>query len=177
MLYSVMEQGNGAPAEEYLRLFELAEPRLRRALIAGFGAGVGREAAVVALGWAWQHSGRLSAMDNPVGYLYRVGETAARRLLEQENRQRTLVDALVENPERTQRDHADAQLLGLELSPALDALSVQQRTAVVLVHGYGIPLREVAETMQISVATVREHAARAIRHLRTELEVHDADRC
>ena len=44
----------------------------------------------------------------------------------------------------------------------------------VLVHGYGVPLREAAELMEVSVATVRKHCDRAMRHLRTALEVSDA---
>ncbi len=61
-----------------------------------------------------------------------------------------------------------------ELPKALHALSEQQRTAAVLVHGYGVPLREAAELMEVSVATVRKHCDRAMRHLRTALEVSDA---
>lgn len=167
----------GLPREDgFPPLFELAEPRLRRALVAGFGPTVGREAAVEALGWAWQHWDRMAAIDNPVGYLYRVGETAARRTLAREARQRTLADALADQPRRD-GDVGDAHLAAADLAPALQALSIHQRTAVVLVHGYGMPLREVADMMQISVASVREHTTRAISRLRTVLEVPDADRC
>ena len=61
------------------RFIRDAEPRLRRALVAAYGPEAGREATVDALGWAWTHWDRVEEMTNPVGYLYRVGQTEARR--------------------------------------------------------------------------------------------------
>src|SRR3954468_22944054 len=58
----------------------LVEQRLRRALVAAYGAEVGREATADALAWAWQHWDRVQGMANPAGYLWRVGQTSARRL-------------------------------------------------------------------------------------------------
>ena len=55
--------------------------------------------------------------------------------------------------------------------PALLELSVQQRTAVWLVHGCGWSYREVAEAMDVSASAVGTHVARALEHLRTRLEV------
>ena len=48
-------------------------PRLRRALVATYGAQVGREATVDALAYAWEHRERLRTWSNPTAYLYRVG--------------------------------------------------------------------------------------------------------
>jgi len=58
----------------------VVEPRLRRALTATFGPDVGREAATEALVYGWTHWGRVSAMDNPGGYLYRVGRDRGRSI-------------------------------------------------------------------------------------------------
>lgn len=55
------------------------EPRLRRALIAARGPELGRDATAVALAYAWEHWDRVRAMRNPVGYLYRVGQSRTRR--------------------------------------------------------------------------------------------------
>ncbi len=142
-----------------------AEPRLRRALVATYGPVDGREAALDALSWAWQHWDRLAAMDNPVGYLFRVGQTSARRRARRDDRERTGAEA----EPSTGPDEPD-----VELASALEALSEQQRTAVLLVHGYGVPLREAADTMSVSVATVREHTRRALERLRAAVEVADA---
>jgi DNA-directed RNA polymerase specialized sigma24 family protein len=138
------------------------EPRLRRALVASYGPQVGREAALDALSWAWEHWSRLQPMENPVGYLYRVGQTAAAKYF-------AVVPssgfpaAPPESPPETQP--------APELSAALHRLSVQQRAVVVLAHGYAMSQREVANVLGISVSTVREHLDRGMGRLRSELEV------
>lgn len=53
-------------------------PRLQRTFVARYGVDLGNEARADALGWAWEHRDRLSEMANPVGYLYRVGQTSVR---------------------------------------------------------------------------------------------------
>ena len=47
------------------------------------------------------------------------------------------------------------------LLPALAQLSEQQRTAVVLVHAFGWTQTEVAQLLDVTVSTVREHITRA----------------
>ena len=54
------------------------EHRLRVALVASYGAHDGRAATLDALSWAWEHWDRVRTMDNAVGYLYRVGQSASR---------------------------------------------------------------------------------------------------
>lgn len=139
-----------------------AEPRLRRALVATYGPVVGREAALDALSWAWEHWQRLQPMANPVGYLYRVGQTAARRHLT--NRPAPVP---ADDPQQGEPDAVP------ELAPALQALSEQQRAAVVLVHGYGFSLREAADALDVGVSTLREHLSRGMTRLRETLEDRD----
>ena len=55
-------------------------PRLRAALVAAYGVDIGSDAAAEAMAYAWEHWDRVGEMGNPAGYLYRVGQTAARRL-------------------------------------------------------------------------------------------------
>lgn len=138
------------------------EPRLRLALVATYGPVDGRDAARDALSWAWEHWPRVRAMSNPVGYLYRVGQSATRRYAS-----RTPPTALI-----TEIARHEAEVTP-ELVPALARLSPQQRTVVVLVHAFGWTLRETASTLEISPSTVREHLDRALTRLRSELEVHD----
>jgi hypothetical protein len=57
------------------------KPALLQALVATYGPVDGREATVDALSWAWEHWDRLADVDHPVGYLYRVGQSATRRFL------------------------------------------------------------------------------------------------
>ena len=61
------------------RFVEDHEARVRAGLVAAYGPEVGLEAASEAMAYGWEHWDRLSPMDNPAGYLYRVGQTAARR--------------------------------------------------------------------------------------------------
>jgi len=51
----------------------VAAPRLHRALVAAYGLDVGVDAAAEAMVWAYARRDEVVAMDNPLGYLYRVG--------------------------------------------------------------------------------------------------------
>lgn len=136
------------------------EPRLRRALVASYGPTIGRDAALDALSWAWEHWSRVRPMDNPAGYLYRVGQTAAGKHFAS--------PASAGFPAPPSEGMPD---VAPELDGALRRLSVQQRAVVVLAHGYALSQREVAEVLGISVSTVREHLDRGMGRLRNELEV------
>jgi RNA polymerase sigma-70 factor (ECF subfamily) len=144
------------------------EPRLRRALVAAYGPDAGREATADALAWAWQNWDRLSRMDNPAGYLWRVGQTSVRSAA---RRRRHELSAVVEVELEPLDGHEP------RVEPALDGaladLSPQQRAAVVLVHGYGYSLSEAAGVLACSISTVRNHVERALRRLHAALEVSD----
>ena len=140
------------------------QPALLQALIATYGPVDGREAAVDALSWAWEHWDRLATVDHPVSYLYRVGQSATRRFLPRPVPTR-LVDVL-----ETRFPDVEPTLL-----PALARLSAQQRTVVVLVHGYGWRQAEVARLLGVNASTVRDHLNRALDHLRDEMEVSDVN--
>ena len=148
----------------FSEFFEHSERRLRQALVASFGPDIGRESALDAWSWGWEHWAQLQTMENPVGYLYRVGQSAARRLLKAP----PLV-GLVSSPA------AGDPGVAPELQPALARLSEQQRAAVVLVHGYAMSQRHAAEVLRISVSTLREHLARGMERLRIDLKDHDND--
>lgn len=146
-----------AAAVSFDAFFERSETRLRRALVATYGPVIGRDATVDALSWAWEHWDRLAGLTNPVGYLYRVGQSAAGRHLEE---LRAAPPAVTDEPSEPTP----------ELEPALRRLSEQQRAAVVLVHGYAMSQREAADTLGIAVSTLREHLDRGMTRLRTDLE-------
>jgi RNA polymerase sigma-70 factor (ECF subfamily) len=132
------------------------EPRLRRAFVGCRGVDGAHEATAEALAYAWEHRGRVLAMENPAGYLYRVGQsrTKARRRV------------ALPSP-------ADLRLPEVEpaLIPALLALPDQQRTAVWLVHACGWTYAEAAEAMTVSRSAVGTHVSRALDALRRALEV------
>lgn len=132
------------------------EPRLRRALVAAYGGSRGREATAEALAFAWEHWGRLSDVHNVPGYLFRVGQTRTRR--------KRMVPPGFAAPVE------DEPVFEPGLAPALKALTTRQRTAVVLVHGFGWTLREVGELTGTKVTTVQNHLERGLAKLRQTLE-------
>lgn len=133
-----------------------AEPRLRRAFIAAFGVERAAEATAEALAWGWEHRHRLREMDNPVGYLYRVGQSRSRRRRA----------ALLPCPDTVGMPHIEPGLID-----ALKALPDRQRTAVWLVHACDWTQVEVGEALGISASAVSTHAARGMDSLRSALEV------
>jgi len=143
-------------AGEFSEFFAEAEPRLRRALVAAYGPERGREAAAEALAYGWEHWSRIQRMTNPVGYLYRVGQSRGRP-----RKRRVLVD----------RSRPDEVWVEPRLEQALMKLTERQRVATVLVHGFGWTLAEVAELTGLSVTTIQNHLERGLQTLRTTLEV------
>lgn len=132
--------------------------RLRAGLVAAYGPQVGADAAAEALAYGFEHWGRLGEMENPAGYLYRVGQTAARR----EFRPHGYLP---------QRAAEGEPAFEPALVPALESLTEPQRVGVVLVHGLGWTLRETADLLGVEVSTLRTHITRALTKLRNVLEV------
>lgn len=134
------------------------EPKLSYALAAAYGVEVGRESTADVLAYAWEHWSELREMDNPAGYLYRVGQSAARK-----HRRRSPLFppvALSEMP-----------LVEPGLPAALNQLSRSQRVAVVLLHALDWSEREAAEFLGVDRSTVRRHRDRGLAKLRKALEV------
>ncbi len=132
--------------------------RLRAGLLAAYGPEVGLDAAAEAMAYGWEHWDRLSSMDNPAGYLYRVGQSAARR----SRRRGPLMPAPAIDEVRDVEPR---------LPEALAQLSELQRTCVLLVHAFGWPQADVAGLLEVSVSTVRTHIARGLAKLQSTLEV------
>lgn len=148
--------------QEFTRFVARVERRLSRALIAAYGPEVGREAARDALAYAWEHWERVSMMENPVGYLFRVGQSRSRSY----RRRRVLFPEV---------DTAELPHVEPGLAKALEELSENQRVVLVLIHVEGLSERETARAMGVARVTVRRHAERGLTKLRDSLEVHVVD--
>jgi RNA polymerase sigma factor (sigma-70 family) len=148
----------GAEESAFESFVQRVEPRLRRALISAYGSERGREATAEALAYAWEHRNELDEVKNVTGLLYRVGQSRTRL------RKRRPLFAAPEHHESWYEP---------ELAAALGALTQAQRSAVVLVHGFGWTMREVAETTGVKVTTVQNHLERGLRKLRTTMKVVD----
>ncbi len=153
-----MSPNRAAEESDFEAFVVEVEPRLRRAFIAAYGAERGREATAEALAWAWEHWQRVRAMRNAAGYLYRVGQSRTRP------RRR----ALMELPTPAVEPWVEPAL-----PAALLALSEDQRTAVVLVYGFGWTLREVADLTGVRKTTVQNHRERGLARLRVSMEAPD----
>lgn len=99
-------------------------------------------------------------MDNPVGYLYRVGQSYARRA----SRRRADLFALTVEPEHWFEPG---------LPKALQSLTPRQRQAVILIRGLGWTFREVSEIAGVSIPTIQKQLERGMRKLRKRMGVDD----
>jgi DNA-directed RNA polymerase specialized sigma24 family protein len=136
------------------------EPPLRRALVAAYGYEDGREAAAEALAYAWEHWARVRQMPNAAGYLFRVARSSAAR-----GRRWRRPAPLLTLPPGSEHSFEPG------LPAALASLPERQRVAVVLVHGFGYTLREVADLTGVKITTVQNHVERGLRRLRDRLGV------
>jgi DNA-directed RNA polymerase specialized sigma24 family protein len=143
-----------SPSSRFAELVAVVERPLRASLVARYGPERGREATAEALAFAWENIERVSAMANPAGYLYRVGQSRTR--------------------ERKVRFVPYTPASGMpEIEPvlqrALAKLSEHQRIAVVLAHGYGYTHAEIADLLGIRRTSVQNHVERGLAALRSAL--------
>lgn len=141
------------------------EPILRRSLVGAFGPLDGRQATVDALAWAWENWPKVRGMNNPGGYLFRVGRTAAARERPRDVPKADFGQFVVDSND----DHVEPGLIA-----ALAGLPSAQRSAVLLVHGHGYTLRAAAEILGRTPSTVHSECKRALSGLRKQLGVEDA---
>lgn len=145
--------------DSFTQFFTVCEPRLRQALSASLGRDLGRDATAEALTYGWEHWDRVESMDNPAGYLFVVGRNWGRRKLARNDP--VIVPDLDSTPPWIEPD----------LPQALARLSERQRTAVILVRGFGWSLAEAAEMLGIAKASVQKHVERALERLARSLKV------
>lgn len=143
---------------EFTRFVKETEPRLSYAFYAAYGPEVGSEVTAEALVFAWEQWPRLREMDNPAGYLYRVGQSKARWYHK----------ARAYFPQPSPSVIPDVEP---KLPSALRHLTRNQRLAVVLVYVMEWTEEEVASLIGRSRSTVRTHLERGLAQLRNDLEV------
>ncbi len=147
------------PVDEFAEFAREAERRLRPTLVAMYGPERGREATGDALLYAWRHWEKITGLDNPYGYLFRVGQRAAKRP------RRHDLPLLGPVPS------VDPTRFEPGLIPALEKLSPMQRAVAVLVEGYGYTQRDAGELLGIRPSTVQKHLERGLKRLRVALGV------
>jgi DNA-directed RNA polymerase specialized sigma24 family protein len=149
-------EGEAVGTDDFDSFARRCGPDLRRVLVARYGLEVGVEVAADALAYAWERWERVGAMDNPTGYLVRVGQSAARRY----RRRPVALPDVKPNAEPS---------FDPRLPRALERLSTRQRSAVMLicVHDWTYPAA--AAALGVSESTLRNHVRRGLESLRREL--------
>lgn len=150
-----------AKVEAFTRFVEAHEVKLRGALIASLGSEVGREATAEALAYGWEQWDRVSGLENPIGYLYRVGRNRGSRL--HRGRRVGLPPS----------DVAGEPWVEPGLPAALASLPERQRVVVWLLHSVDWSMSEVAELLGISKSSVQRHAERGMGKLRRKMGVQE----
>ncbi len=146
----------------FTEFFDEAEPRLRRALCVAFGRELGLEATAAALAWGWEHWDRMQQMQNPAGYLDKVGRSSVRSEWWRRSRRAPLFDAV---------DGERLPWVEPGLPQAMADLPERQRLTVGLVHGFGWTQQEVADLLHVAPGTVKNHLDRGMGKLRKALGV------
>ena len=133
-----------------------SRPSLMRAFLGTLGPCRADDALSAAFEYACANWDRISEMENPVGYLYRVGSTRS-------------------TPPKTPMALPAAAEIGLPdfepgLVPAMLKLPEKQRTAVWLIHACGWNYNDAANAMNVGESTVGTHASRGLATLQRELK-------
>jgi RNA polymerase sigma-70 factor (ECF subfamily) len=147
------------PVDDFDVFIKHLRPRLARAFVAAYGPERGEEALAEAMAVAWEQFDDIARMENPAGFLYRVGQTRSKP-------RRRLQSMTFPMPEN----------LGLpDIEPALphalDQLTERQRVCVALVHGFGWTHQEVADLLDVARTSVQNHVERGLQRIRSEMGV------
>jgi RNA polymerase sigma-70 factor (ECF subfamily) len=151
----VRDEADEQPFDEFV---DSAGRKLRAVAVAHYGLDVGEEAASDALAWAWEHWAEVRAMANPVGYLYRVVQSSARR----HHRWRRPIQ--LPAPDATELPAIEPGLVA-----ALARLTEDERVVVILIHALGWTYQEVGDVVGVPLSTVRGRLHRAMTRLRIML--------
>ena len=152
-----MSLRENATVDSFSEFFRSHEARLRQSLTPSLGIELARDAAAEAMAYGWENWQKVSQMENPIGYLYKVGKGKGRRMRIKRRA------PLLAVPDTRIPDVEPA------LPGALNRLSERQRTIVILVHCYQWTYAEVAETLGLTRSSVQTHVERAMSSLRRDL--------
>jgi DNA-directed RNA polymerase specialized sigma24 family protein len=133
-------------------------PGLRHAFIARYGPDVGTDVMGDVSEYAWKHWEKVSQMDNPSGWLYRVGQSRSRPYFRRPVR--------FPSPRPEGNTIIEPTLPGL-----VESLPERQRVAVLLTQAFGYTVREAAEIIGVTPSTVQQNTQRGLTRLRARMGV------
>ena len=145
--------------DPFVEFVRSTEPRLREALSATLGSDAGRDATAEALAYAWENWSKVSAMENPTGYLYVLGRDRGRKAM-----RRPFIALLPVESDRT-------PWVEPGLPDAIAKLPDRQRIVVMLLHCFEWTMSEVADLLGVSKSTIQSYQERGMTRLRSRLKV------
>jgi RNA polymerase sigma factor (sigma-70 family) len=114
--------------------------------------------------------GRWRHLEDPLAYARLAIVNATRDAWRRGVRQERAVTALAAEPVRAPVGAEELVIERDRLRRALDLLSARQRAVIVLRYGAGLTEAETARSLNVTVGTVKQHAARALARMREDLE-------
>lgn len=159
------EEAPAADAASFERFFEAGHARLLRALFVVTGnADEAEELVQEAFLSVWERWDRVSAMEDPTGYLYRTAMNAFRSRLRRAARAARRVIGLAPGADAfAAADERDA------IGRALAGLTPRQRAALVLTEMLGYGSEEAGRMLGVKAVTVRVLASQAREAMRKAL--------
>ena len=154
----VMEntRNHGHPGD-FEALINEIRSRLLPALVSKWGIEVGSDLCSDVEEYAWTNQRKVIAMENPLGYLYRVAQSKSRSHVRWRSRA-TFPSRFPDIVHEDMQLHDTLQMLA--------GLKPDQRVCVLLVHAFGWTYAEVAELLGVTRSVVNHHVHRGLTHLR-----------
>lgn len=145
-------------------------PRLAKSMAYLTGdAGAGEDIAQEALTRAWARWGKVSRLDAPEAWTYRVAVNLARSRHRRKDAERRALIRLGARDEAAEAPIAEA----LALREAVAILPERSRAALVLRYFADLPVADVAEILDCAPGTVKSLTSQAIERLRTTITFDD----
>jgi RNA polymerase sigma-70 factor (family 1) len=124
----------------------------------------------------WHAKARLDDINDPEAYLFTITYNTIYTHLKKASRNRQVLDAIIFNLSEIQNTTGDTiagNETGKLIKEAIERLSPQQRTVYELSKQDGLSYDQIAEQMNISRNTVRNHLAEAMKTIRIFLKKTD----
>lgn len=147
------------------QIFETHRPRLVRLAYRMLGSVAEAEDVVQDAWLRWQQADR-TTVETPAAFLSRIVTRLCLDVMKSaRSRRETYVGSWLPEPMIEEPEDMDEDNLTLTLMLALERLSPLERAAFLLHDVFGVPLDEVAVTVEREPAAVRQLAARARKHV------------
>jgi RNA polymerase sigma-70 factor (sigma-E family) len=159
------DTGDGSALTEFERFFERHHRELARfAFLLSGDRDTAEDITAEALTSAWVHWERVQAADNPLAYVRRSVANLAAGRIRRTVRERNLLAKLGRQLPVQTTNGPDVPAV-LDLESALLRLPLRKRQCVILRHGLDLSEAETAETLGVSVGTVKSQTSKAVSEL------------